>query len=204
MRYINDLSAGITSNVKLFADNTSIFSTIYDINSSASNLNSDLRKISEWAFKQKMSFNPDSTKQAPEVIFPRDRIKLGHPLIKFNNLPVQNASSQKHLGMILNEKLNFHLKEKYLKFNKSIGVIKKLQNILPRQALLTIYKSCVRPHLDYGDIIYDQPKHESSCQKLKSYQYNGILALTGAITGTSQTKIYKELGLESLKLRRYF
>ena len=65
--------------------------------------------------------------------------------------------------MILDEKLNFEseLKGKCLKFNKSIGVIKKLQNILPRQGLLTISKSFVRSHLDYGDIIYHQPKNES-------------------------------------------
>ena len=49
--YTNDLSDGIISNVKLFADDTSIFSTIHDSNTSASNLNSDLQKISEWAFK---------------------------------------------------------------------------------------------------------------------------------------------------------
>ena len=121
-------------------------------------------------------------------------------------MPVQNASSQKHLGMILDEKLNFeyHLKEKCLKSNKGIGVIKKLQNILQRQALLTIYKWFVRPHLDYRDIIYDELKNESFCQKLESYQYNAALAITGAIRDTSQTKIYKELGLESLKFRIYF
>ena len=204
MIYINDLSVGITSNVKPFADDTSISSTIHDINYSASNLNSDIQKISEWAFKWKMSFNPDPIKQAQEVIFSQKMIKPSHPLIKFNNLPVQNASSQKHVGKILDEKLNFerkkNLKEKYLKFNKAIGVIKKLQNILLRQAFLTIFKSFVRPHLDYGDIIYDQPRNESFCQKLESYQYNAALAITGAIRGTSQTKIYEDLGLESLRL----
>ena len=50
--YINDLFDGVTSNKKLFADDTSIFSTIHDINSSASNLNSDFQKISEWAFRK--------------------------------------------------------------------------------------------------------------------------------------------------------
>ena len=146
-----------------------MFSTVYDINISTNNLNSDLKKVSEWAFKWKMSFNPDPAKQAQEVIFSRKLTKPSHPLIEFNNLPVQNASSQKHLGLILDEKLNFesHLKEKCAKFNKGIGIIKKLQNILPRQALLTIYKSFIRPHLDYGDIIYDQPNNESFCQKLQ-------------------------------------
>ena len=108
--------------------------------------------------------------------------------------------------MILDEKLNFEsdLKGKCLEFNKSIGVIKKQQNILPRQALLTISKSFVRSHLDYGDIIYHQPKNESFRQKLDSYQHNADLAITEAIGGTSQTKMYKELVLESLKFRRYF
>ena len=204
--YINDLSNGINSDVKLFADDTSIFSTVYAPNTTADSLNKDLQKISEWAYKWKMSFNPDPTKQAQEVIFSRKLNKPHHPLLKFNNLPVQNASSQKHLGLVLDEKLNFesHLKEKCAKFNKGIGVIKKLQNTLPRQALLSIYKSFIRPHLDYGDIIYDQPNNESFCQKLESYQYNAALAITGAIRGTSQTKIYNELGLESLRFRRYF
>ena len=200
--YINDLPEGINSNVKLFADDT----TVYNINISTSNLNSDLHKASESVFKWKMSFNPDSTKQAQEVIFSRKLIKLFHLLIKFNNLPVQNASSQGHLGLILDKKLNFeyHLKEKCVKFKKGIGIIKNLENRLPRQALSTIYKSFVRRHLDYGDIIYDQPNNESFCQKFESHQYNAVLVITGAIRGTSQTKIYTELGLESLKFRRQF
>ena len=97
--YIDDLSDGITSNVKLFADEASVFSTIHNINYWVSNLNSNIQKISQWVFKWKMSFNPDPTKQAEEVIFSRKKIKSSHPLIKLNNLPVQNASSQKHLNM---------------------------------------------------------------------------------------------------------
>ena len=151
-----------------------------------------------------MSFNPDPTKQAQEVIFSRKLKKPLHPSITFNNVLVQNASSQKHLGLILDDKLNFksHLKEKCSKFNKGIGIIKKLQNTLPTQALLTIYKSFVRPHLDYGHIIYDQPCNYSFSQKLGSYLHNAALAITGAIRGTSKTKIYNELGLESFKIQK--
>ena len=83
-------------------------------------------------------------------------------------------------------------------------MIKNLSNTLLRDALLTIYKSFVRPHLDYGDIIYDQPQNESFCNKLESIQYNAALAITGATQGTSKTKLYKELGLEFLKIRRWF
>ena len=92
--------------------------------------------------------------------------------------------------MILDEKLKFesHLKEKSSKLNKGIGAIEKLQNTLSRQTLLIVYKSLGRYHLDYGDIICDQPKNESFCQNLESYQCNTALAITGTIRGKSQTK----------------
>ena len=93
--YINDLLDGIISDVKLFADDTSIFSTVYSTNKTADSPNNDLQKISELAYQWKMSFNPDPTKQAQEIIFPRKLKKPLHPSIKFNNVLVQNASSQK-------------------------------------------------------------------------------------------------------------
>ena len=102
------------------------------------------------------------------------------------------SSSQKHLGIHLDEKLNFiyHIKEKIPKANKGIGVIKKLNNTLPRKALLTLYKPFVRSHLDYGDIIYDQPNNESFCNKLETVQYNAALVIIGSIQGTSKLKLY--------------
>ena len=60
----------------------------------------------------------------------------------------------------------------------------------------------MRPHLDYGDIIYDQPNNESFTQKIERIQYNAALGITGVIKGTSQSKLYRELGFESLKFRR--
>ena len=106
--------------------------------------------------------------------------------------------------MHLDEKLNFNHHAKIAKANKGIGLIHKLAHVLPRQSLLTIYKSFIRPHLDYGDIIYDQPNNESFCNLIEKVQYNAALAITGAIKGTSQLKIYNELGIESLKFRRWF
>ena len=62
----------------------------------------------------------------------------------------------------------------------------------------------MRPLVDYGDIIYDQPQNESFCEKIESVQYRVALAITGAIQGTSHDKLYHELGLESLKSRRWY
>ena len=66
--YINDLPDGITSICKIFADDTSLFSKVLDINESANKLNTDLEKITKWAHQWKMQFNPDPNKQANEVI----------------------------------------------------------------------------------------------------------------------------------------
>ena len=88
-----------------------------------------------------------------------------------------------------------------LKISKTLGLLWKLHNLLPRSALITIYEAFVRPYLDYGDILYDQAYNMSFHHKLESIQYNACLAITGAIRGTSKEKLYQELGLESLQLR---
>ena len=67
--YINDLSEGLPSNAKLFADGTSLFFVIHDSNTSAFEQNNDLVKINTWVFQWKMSINPDLKNQAQEVIF---------------------------------------------------------------------------------------------------------------------------------------
>ena len=116
------------------------------------------------------------------------------------------ANSQKHLGRVLDNRLFFedHLKMMLNKVNKTIGLLRKRHNIIPRSALLAIYKSFIRIHLGYGDIIYDQAYNASFHQKLELLQYNACLAITGAIRGTSREKLYEELGLESLQLHRWF
>ena len=88
---------------------------------------------------------------------------------------MEQLTSQKHVGTHLDKKLDFnaHMKEKFSKANRGIGIIKKLQSKLPRNALLTIYKFFIRPHLDDGDIVYDQPTIDCFFKKWKFVQYTG-------------------------------
>ena len=74
--------------------------------------------------------------------------------------------------------------------------------LLPRSSLLTVYKCLIRPHLDYGDVIYDQPNLSFLTNKIESVQYNAVFAMMGAMRGNSKEKLYQELGFESLKHRR--
>ena len=121
-------------------------------------INQHLNRINNWAFQSKTSFNPDPRKQAQEVIFSRKLQTSTHPTLSFNNNAVTQSVTQKHLGMFLDTRLDFqgHLKSIFNKVNKTIGLLRKLRNTLPRLPLLAIYKSFIRPHLDYGDTIYDQ------------------------------------------------
>ena len=61
--------------------------------------------------------------------------------------------------------------------------------MLPRKALLTIYKSFICSHFDYGGVIYDQLYNHSFHAKLQTYQYKATFVMTGAIKGSSTEKL---------------
>ena len=90
--------------------------------------------------------------------------------------------------MFLDSKLNFkkHIQSVINKVGKKIGLLRKLQKLLPRPLLIIILKSFIRPYLDDGDIIYNQTYNVSFYQKLESIQYNAALTITGSIRSTSR------------------
>ena len=71
--YINDLLDNINSEAKLFADDTSLFKVVYEVDIAANKQNRDLEIMSTWAYQWKMQFNPDKNKQAIQVIFSQER-----------------------------------------------------------------------------------------------------------------------------------
>ena len=177
--YVNDLPTGIELICKIFADDTSLFSIAKDKTFSDTQRNNNLNKTSKCDNEN-------------------------YPLLVFNDAKVQFATSQKHLGLILDFKLDFndHTDSKINKCNKIIGIIKILSLTLSRKSLLTIYKSFARPNLDYADLIYDKPFNESIflliSKKIEMVQCKAALVITDAIKGTSRDRLYQEFGLESL------
>ena len=206
LTYVNDLADELSSNTKSFANDTSLFSVVHHRDSSVAELSNNLAKIKHWTQQWKESFNPEIIKQAQEVIFSRKVNMDSHPPLTFNNSTVFQATSKKHLSIILNNRLSFeeHLRLVFSKINKTISLLRKLQCLIPRSALLTIYKTFVRPYLDYGDIIYEKAYNSSFHQKIESAQYNACLVITSAIRGTSKEKLYDEQGLYSLQLHHWF
>ena len=126
-----------------------------------------------------MSFNPDPNKPAQEVLFSRKNSNITHPIIHFNNVQVQRANQQRHLGIILDENLNFksHIDKVLTNASKGIAVIKRLQNSLLHKSLISIYKAIIRPHLDYGDILYNQSNNAAFRQKIESFHTKQLLQL---------------------------
>ena len=122
--YINDLPEGLSSNTKLFADDTFLFSVVHVIKTSAIELKKTVtwKKINDWVFQWKVTFNPDRSKQAQEIIFSRKLKKATHSPLLFNNNYVFQVNSQTHLGVIFDVKLIFeeHMKNIFNKTNKMI------------------------------------------------------------------------------------
>ena len=213
--YINDLEKNIISNVKFFADDTMIFSIVHDPIISATNLNHDLNLVNKWAYQWKMSFNPDPTKQAVEVLFSHKIKEVYHPPLYFNGSAVIRVDSHKHLGLILDSKLTFlnHVNAKIKITTKNLGILRYFRKYLPLNTLDQIYKMFIRPHFDYGDVIYHIPPYTNPfnrtitlkplMDRIKKIQYHAALAITGTWQGTSRNKLYEELGWESLSDRRW-
>ena len=148
-----------------------------------------------------MSFNPDPQKQAVELIFSTKRIEMNHPEVCFDNIPVMKVDEHKHLGIILDSKLflSTHIKAAVSKARKGVGLLKYLSKYLPRNSLNELFKLYVRPHLEYGDVIFHIPatvcefsRHTilpSLMEKLESVQYSAAIALTGTWRGTLREKL---------------
>ena len=202
--YINDLTDNISSDMRLFADDSSLFTCVKGISQTHDKLVKDLQTITAWAYQWKMVFNPDLTKQAIEVIFSCKEKKPVHPELTFNDIPIARKPFTKHLGVYLDSRLNFskHIKEKVLKAMKGVTLLKFLSKYVDRNVLAMSYKMYVRPHLDYGDVIFHNQRADLM-KLIERVQYKAALIVSGCWKGTSQEKLYEELGWESLSDRRW-
>ena len=189
-----------------------LFSIVNDPVLSANDINHDLNIVQPWTYQWKMEFNPDPSKQATGILFPCKISTPDHPQLMFNGTVVTKVDEQKLLALILDPGLSFrkHLNEKMMKAKKNVGILKYLSKFLPLKTLDQMYKTLVRPHLDYYDLIYHIPPHQNQApsgispnslmEKVGGNQYQAALAISGARSGSSRSKLYEELGWEPLQV----
>ena len=211
--YINDITEVVTSDIRIFADDTFIFRLADQ--QSTQLLNDDLQRITDWAWQWKMLFNPSVSKQAVEILFSQRKVPSTHPPLVFNGIPVKLVKETKHLGIILDSKLSFksHLEEKIAKAKQGLGIMIQLKKWVCHSVLEVIYKSFIRPFFDYGDVLYhssntlktnvfNQSTNSPLLKQVENIQYRAAKIVTGAWQGSSQEKLYQILGWESLHNRR--
>ena len=152
--YINDIVADINSNIRLFADDTSLFIIIDNPITAAENLNTDLDKISQWAATWLVTFNPNKTEA---LLFSRKQNRLQHPPLIMLNQHISEVDCHKHLGLYFTKDCSWHQHINYIKEKAwlRINIMRKLKFKLDKKSLATIYLTFIRPLLENGDVIWD-------------------------------------------------
>jgi len=197
--YINDLVDEVDCAIKLFADDTTLYVTFDDQDACAVSLNTNLTKIKKWADTWLVNFNPTKT-ECMTISLKRNVVKIP---VCYDNKPLTDVNQHKHLGVTFNNKLtwNDHIQSLLLRISKLKDVMFYLKNKLARSTLEHIYKSFVRPKLEYASIVWADCS-ESNKMLLERCQSAFARVVTGARKGTSSVLLYKEVNWPSLEDRR--
>ena len=200
--YVSDITENLETDANIFADDTAIADIVSDPLISANKLNSDLSKLQAWVDQWLMQFNPSKT----EVL------TISVKCNKMNHLPLFLAGTQltevqhhKHLGVILSHDLSWtkHICSIVNKAKQRVAIMKRLKYTLHKSTLAKLYKTLVRPILEYGCILFDGCSL-SDQRLLESVQYEAARVCTGAFWNTKRESLLEELGWETLHTRRQY
>ena len=154
--FIHDIVKAIKSNIRLFADDTSLFKIIDNPNSTAFELNIDLRsrRIYNWALQWLVDFNITKTLS---LIISKKRIKPNHPDLFMGNNVIQELTQYRHLGLIFSNDGTWaeHIKCITDKAWKRIGYLRRYKFLLDRRSLPKMYTTFIRPLIEKGSFSWD-------------------------------------------------
>ena len=202
--YINDLPDHVKSDVKIFADDTKVF-TRSDIKENRVQLQEDLDNLNEWSSNWKLRFHPE---KCSVMRIGRSEVKTDYTMIGTNPNgekvihTLKESKSEKDLGVIIDNELSFkeHIATATAKANKIVGLIRRTFDYLTPDTFVQLYKAIVRPILEYGHSVY-QPRHKTLCQDLEDVQRRAT-RLIGNMKEMSYPERLKKLKLPSLEFRR--
>ena len=197
--YINDIVIDIGSNIRLFADDTSLYIIVDDPVTAAGCLNTDLQRITRWAALWLVSFNPAKT----EALLASRKFDRNHPPIFMQNQQITEVESHKHLGIYFSNDCTWHHHIKYIvdKAWIRINIMRKLKFRLDRKSLETIYITFIRPLLEYGDVLWDNCAQYEK-EELDKIQNEAARIVTGATKLVSLLALSNETQWDSLDDRR--
>ena len=198
--YINDITCAVNSNIRLFADDTTIFIEVEDPTLAAEALNKNLSEISKWAKQWLITFSPPKTESMLVSLRTSD---INHPPLYLDSTEIKEVVHHKHLGVTLSNNLKWeaHVQAVTSKAGKRLDVLSHLMYKLDRTTLQTMYTSFVLPILEYGDVMMTNLS-ERQIYNIELVHKRAGRIVSGATRGTPKSVIYHELGWESLVKRR--
>jgi hypothetical protein len=193
--YLNDIK-NVTKRLHpvTFADDTTLITTLnsfrgYDLEKE---INYELEQINNWFRLNKLSLNCEKTKA---MIFHTPQRKIRQPNIMINNTKIEYVREYNLLGIILQQNLKWRLHVDMVakKISKTVGLLCKLKQILPKTALYHIYNTLIMSHLNYGLLIWG---HQSG--RLQKLQKKAIRCVQKEHFYAHSSPLFKKLN--SLKL----
>ena len=152
--YINDIVHEINSNIRLFADDTSLYIIVDFPDSAAQILNVDLNRIGNWAEPWLVNFNANKTEA---FLATRRTNRVNHPTLYLHDVPINKVTTHKHLGLNFSQRLDWQSHIDYItqKAWSRMNLLRKLKFMLDRKSLQKTYFTFIRPILKYADIVWD-------------------------------------------------
>ena len=197
--YINDISDDLTGLARLFADDTSLSYSSADIRQIELILNEDLRKLSEWARKWLILFNPVKT----EVMLISNIFNETDLQLMMDGTILKIVEIHKHLGVYLssNNKWSKHIDSIITSASKQISFMRKIKYKFSKQTLNTLYCTYIRPLFEYASEVWDGCS-QTDANRLEQAQLNAARIVTGLPVFASTNSLYQETGWEPLSQRR--
>ena len=201
LAYINDLPGGISSQVRLFADDTALYLTIKGEEDSSA-LQKDLDTLSVWESKWDMQFNPSEC-QVVQVTGSKSKKPINSEYILHGQV-LETVTCARYLGVDVSSTLswNSHIDRVVNNANRTLGYIRrniKCQNTDVRESA---YNTLVRPQLEYASAVWD-PHTKERISKIEMVQRRAARStLRNFDHQASVTEMINKLGWRTLEQRR--
>ena len=202
--YINDLPSCVKSDIRLFADDTKIY-TRSDVQGASQTLQEDLDQLQGWSERWLLRFHPEKChvlKVGNEKSNTQYHMKKRNSNGDYSTIPLEESEYEKDLGVYIDNSLNFkeHVHRTTARANKIMGVIRRTFDYLTEETFVLLFKSLVRPILEYGNCAW-QPCSKLLCQEIENVQRRST-KLLASIKNLSYPERLAKLNLPSLEHRR--
>ena len=179
--FINDIPSGLTSTIRLFADDTIAYLAIKS-NSDAATLQQDLDKLAQWETTWKMAFHPEKC-NVITITRKENPIKYNYTL---HNHTLEHVNIAKYLGVTISSDLKWetHINNICKKANSTLGFLRRNLNISSISMKEQAYKSLVRPSLEYACSVWD-PYLQQDIDNIERVQRRAARFVTNKHRNTS-------------------